>query len=235
MTQRNGTAPRLAPRPDAGHRPGRRRRVWRHRRRRRRHRGDEPLGQGRHRRLLDRGPHLRGHRRGVQEGAVRGRGHRRHLRHRRRLHQVLRRRDRHPGRLPRHHDEEKQASWASSTRSSASASTGWPWSPRPRTVPGHPELRADGRDLRGRRGHDLEPGRPQVPQREDRHLRPGHRVRHLRLLQRGGPRRPRRGRGSPATTTPPPPTTTPSSRASRARPTPGATSATPTTRTTRKA
>ena len=45
----------------------------------------------------------------------------------------------------------------------------------------------------------------------------------------------RRAARSPAATTPPPPTTTPSSRASRARPTPGATSATPTTRTTRKA
>ena len=40
---------------------------------------------------------------------------------------------------------------------------------------------------------------------------------------------------SRAATTPPPRTTTPSSRASRARPTPGATSASPTTRTTRKA
>ena len=39
----------------------------------------------------------------------------------------------------------------------------------------------------GGRGQDLEPGRPQVPQRGDRHLRPGRRVRHLRLLQRAGP------------------------------------------------
>ena len=32
--------------------------------------------------------------------------------------------------------------------------------------PGHPDLQAVGRDLQGRRRHDLEPGRPQVPQRE---------------------------------------------------------------------
>ncbi len=57
----------------------------------------------------------------------------------------------------------------------------------PEPVPRHPELRAAGQDLRGGRGQDLEPGRPQVPQRGDRHLRSGRRVRHLRLLQRAGP------------------------------------------------
>jgi phosphate transport system substrate-binding protein len=46
---------------------------------------------------------------------------------------------------------------------------------------------------------------------------------------------PEEGGFKPVATTPPPPTTTPWSRASRARPAPGASSGTPTTRTTRKA
>ena len=44
------------------------------------------------------------------------------------------------------------------------------------------------------------PGTRSTPSspREDRHLRPGHRVRHLRLLQREGPRRPGRRRAEAA-------------------------------------
>ena len=84
----------------------RRRRMRRRRRERRerrhRHRASRPAAtsrQDRDRRLVDGRPVRRGGRRAVQRGEPRRADHGRHLRHRRRLREVLRRRDRHLRRL----------------------------------------------------------------------------------------------------------------------------------------
>ena len=142
---------------------------------------------------------------------------RRHLRHRRRVRALLRRRDRPLERV------------ATDRRGRAGALRGG--GRRVHRVPGRhrraderrehrerlgdvPDRRAAEGDLgAGLEGHELEPGRPVVPRRPAQLYGAGHRLRHVRLLHR---RRSTARRARAAPTTRRARTTTSSSRASRA-------------------
>ena len=157
------------------------------------------------------------------------------VRHRRRLREVLRRRDRHLRRLAPDQGRRGGARSARRTASSTARSRS-PTTASPSST--NKDLAVDCLTTdqlkqvwnKGSKVKSLSEVDPKLPDTEALALRPGHRLRHVRLLHR---RDQRRGGRDAARTTRPPRTTTSSSRASRATTAASATSASPTTRAPR--